>query len=245
MAEERCLAKRCGNPLCSAAGPAPPGRGGKYRIDMAQHVVYSTDGPALYCSEACQEAVTAFARRLGSHAAAQHRFELLMRQAQQAAKPAADAAAAVAASSQQPAPAAEAAGKATEAQQPAAPAAGANATQASPTAAPTSGSSSSSDSGSSGDIASMSGGHGRVNWSHGIVPSQWQPMNGSGRSYAAGAAAKPAAAAPAPAPAAPPPPAPRPPPGRPGASPKGVLKKKFAAGTDKTPIMLAEVKVRF
>ena len=201
-AEERALAGRCGNPLCSERPFQQRQQqqpGGHYRISLAEKAVYEKAGadpgeaapPSdTCCNAACAAAVADFAARLGSGGAALARFEALLElvRAQDRAERLAAENAAAAAAATAPAPAPSAA-----------------------TAAPTAAQFADFSSGDSG--SSKSGGGG-----------------GSSSCSSSGAAADGAAATAA-------------------ARPRGVLKKgparsRFAAGSHKVPIMLAEVKER-
>lgn len=77
-AEERALAGKCGNPLCThppAASSSSPHRG-RYHISTREQAVYEVAGEErpIYCSPDCQVAVKHFAARLGSGALALDRF---------------------------------------------------------------------------------------------------------------------------------------------------------------------------
>ncbi|EFN52325.1 hypothetical protein CHLNCDRAFT_139124 [Chlorella variabilis] len=88
-AEERAIAGKCGNPLCSR----PPrgqqdGGSGRHRSSTSQAVLGqdSADDMPLYCGADCEAAVRRFAARLGSGALALERFTAmyqLVRQGQQ------------------------------------------------------------------------------------------------------------------------------------------------------------------
>lgn len=306
VAEERFLAGLCGNPLCSSPAPPNPAmqQGGRYKIDLSQRLVYEReDSPRFFCCGACEHAVRAFCVRLGSHDAAQHRFELLMRQARKkphgaqrgSVTPELSTANALGAPTLASNPGTQHAGRAGSPQAPCSPDAGgacpkgvvlqhqgeARMREPSPEAAPASGSppqapfhmptTSSSDSiaSSTGSMDSSSSGcsdsgslgseggraypkdEGGILWAPGEVPQQYMAHSRTAKKAPIPKGHK---AQRAPQGVHPCTPSPTPPPvsakegaGSPSPPPKGVLKRKgpqYAAGTAKTPIMLAEVKER-
>ncbi|KAL4423828.1 hypothetical protein ABPG75_001129 [Micractinium tetrahymenae] len=87
-AEERSLAGKCGNPLCTNPPPPPaPHGGGRYGISAAQQAVYdkaaAAEAEAIFCSTACAAEVRRFAARLGSGAQALERFSAMYEQLRQ------------------------------------------------------------------------------------------------------------------------------------------------------------------
>lgn len=83
VAEERVLAGKCGNPLCTHRPPPPlsSSSAGRYRISSSDQAVYEKDGgQPLYCSPQCTEAVNRYAERLGSGALALDRFTAMYQQ---------------------------------------------------------------------------------------------------------------------------------------------------------------------
>lgn len=234
-AEERSLAGKCGNPLCShapagalqAAPSSSSGSSGRrYHISAREQAVYELPGAAdqpLYCGGGCETAVAAFAARLGSGALALERFTALYRQLKAREGAATSAAAATAqAQTQEPLQLTDAAEAPAAAQ---------------PASAESSKAASSSSSGAAGGIGSDPGSIGSA---QSLVPRlavEQVPVklidSSAGQFGDFSYKPKPRAAAAAA--------------GAQGAAPvKGVLKKRsqFAAGSTKVPIMLAEVKVR-
>lgn len=243
-AEERALAGRCGNPLCSAPPAAPPtspgasGSGKRYSISTSERAVYELPPPddrPLYCGAACEAAVHAFAARLGSGALALERFSALYQQlkaqesaVQAEAKAAAAAAPADAGSQQQ-------ADSSSNSSSSSAAAESASASPAAAAATAAAGSSAGSppvpeDAGRIGSAATLAP---RLAVEQ-VAVQKIDSSAGQFGDFSYKPPPRPAAAAAA---AGPPKPAP--------AAPRGVLKKqsRFAAGTPKVPIMLAEVKV--
>ena len=250
-AEERALAGKCGNPLCSqppAAGERPHGGGGRYHISTSQQAVYERGGyePPLYCGPQCATAVKQFASRLGGGAAALERFSAmysqLKQQEQQQKQAQGQQQNGTAASVHLEAPPAPASapvptpGAASSSGTSSNGAAAANG--AASAAAAATGTASSTLSGSPSSRDAVPGGiMSRTTLAPRLAVEQVAVTHidssaGQFGDFTRKIKPKPRPAAAAGSGATPP--------------PKGVLKKqsKFAAGTDKVPIMLAEVKVR-
>lgn len=231
-AEERALAGKCGNPLCThppASSSSSSVHRGRYHISASEMAVYEATAQErpVYCSADCQVAVKKFAFRLGSGALALDRFtavyeELKRREAEvtSAAKQA-----------QQGEPSQQQDGQPQQAQQPTAQQDGEAATTAA-----SSGAAASSSSGSA-CADGLDSGPGGICSDTPLVPrlaveqvevKHIDSSAGQFGDFSRKLKQRPAGDAGA---------APR---------PKGVLKKQsqFAAGTATVPIMLAEVKVR-
>jgi hypothetical protein len=260
VAEERSLAGKCGNPLCSQppAGSQGSSGGGRYHISTREQAVYERPGDEdqpVYCTQQCEAAVKQFGVRLGSAALALERFSAMYQQLQ-AQKPPQQQATAPSGASQAPAQA-EPAAAAAAAASPAPAAEGPEAPARQPPAVISGAQGGSCPDSVPGGIRSSATLAPRLaveqvevkridssagqfgDFSRKIKPrtalSVAAPAAAaapSGRAGASAGAASSSAAAAAAAAAGPP-------------KPKSVLKKQsqFAAGTTKVPIMLAEVKV--
>lgn len=81
-AEERALADKCGNPLCSKPAPPPAQHGGGLRATQQAVHDKAADAGAedMFCSAACAAEVKRFAARLGSGALALERFSTMYEQ---------------------------------------------------------------------------------------------------------------------------------------------------------------------